>query len=433
MGNRPNDVHLHDLGFYTAPNEFGHVTASQIPGLDRYAERALVLPGITVVPNGAPSAEMSFAYRDLRDLGIGASEVIIVPRANLVQGLRSSPRMADIKRHMGETGGMFRLYYPTRAQMRHLKRAGFKRGEHVLAPPQSAVRVLNDKLELRRVGEELNVEHYFPPYRTCVGTRAAREQIEEMLSRYECVFIKEPTLGGGAGMLRITRATPANQINTFLRTFASGECTLIVDAGIRGVDISVQWFIHPDGQTVRRFMTRQYIDGDSAHMGNGIAPTSCPHHALPDEWSEIIKVAVSAKAWAVTQPFVAWAREHHYVGPIGFDLRANDDYEVRILECNGRFTAAGYPASVQEQIGNNAAVAMRNCKTRVNGGYRGAKRALGSLMLSSRGASGIIISMPGCLYLPPKERKTALIAVGRDLAEVEALLGEATERLSRHG
>lgn len=430
MGNRPHDVHLHDLTFYTEPNQFGHVTASQIPGLDRYAERALVLPGITVVPNGAPSVEMSFAYRDLRELGIGASEVIIVPRANLVQGLRASSHMTNIKRHVEKTGGMFRLFYPTRGQMRNLKRAGFRRGEHVLAPPQSAVRVLNDKLALRRVGETLNVDHYFPPYRTCVGARATREQIKEMLALYECVFIKEPTLGGGAGMLRVTRTTRADKIDAFLRAFASNECTLIVDAGISGVDISVQWFIHPDGQTVRRFMTRQYIDGDSAHMGNGIAPMLSPHHALPDNWPEIIKVVVSAKAWAVTEPFVTWAQTHHYVGPIGFDLRANENGEVRVLECNGRFTAAGYPASVQEQIGNNAAVAMRNCKTRVNGGYKGAKRALGDLMLSSRDASGIIMAMPGCLHLPPKERKVALIAVGRDLAEAEALLGEATERLS---
>ncbi len=252
-----------------------------------------------------------------------------------------------------------------------------------------------------------------------------------MLKKCACVFIKEPTLGGGAGMLRITRATPAEKIDRFLHIYATGGCTLIVDEGIEGMDISVQWFIHPDGRVEKRFITRQYIVGDSLHIGNGIESSLHPHRVLPGDWTEEEKISACEHAWKNTEPLVAWAQKHGYVGPIGFDLRATKKYGMTyILECNGRFTAAGYPASVQEQLGGNRAVAMRNCKVGVDGGYESAKKALGSLMLTSCEGSGVIIAMPGSLSLPLEERKTFLIAVGKDLTEVEALFDESVKRLS---
>lgn len=466
MGNRPNDVHLHDLGFYTSPNQFGHVTAAQIPMLDHYPERAMVLPGISVLSNRASIQDILSAHHDLRELGIGAKEVFIVPETKLAHGLCNSPENLErVKRHMDETGGMIRLFHPTKGILKHLKRAGFRRGEHVMVPPLMLVQFLNDKLELRRIGEGLipRINWYgehilvptdkgfasrviwrydarrvafwpwlrFPYYRTCKGEDASRQCIRSMLRKFECVFIKEPALGGGAGMLRITRETPVERIDRFLHAYATGECTLIVDEGIEGVDISVQWFIHPDGRVEKRFITRQYIVGNSLHVGNGIAPALCPHHALPENWSEEEKVSTCMHAWENTEPIVQWACEHGYVGPIGFDLRATRRYGITyILECNGRFTAAGYPASVQEQLGNNVAVGMRNCKVDVDGGYNGAKRALGDLMLTSREGSGIIIATPGSLSLPLEERKTFLIAVGKDLVEVEALFDESVRRLS---
>ncbi len=388
-------------------------------GIQFYADRALVLEGTAVVPDGPIDEHLAY----LSDVGIGASEVIRLKESTLVNSLLDEQDARDRILELVKRGVKMQFFNVTPHEERLVAALGLQWSDVYSAP--SAVTVeSNDKVRIRRLGETLSLRNTFPPYDVHAATDPARirETISGLFRSERCDFavLKRPDLASGEGM---TRVQPGPQWSTHVDAYVrdhAGAAEIIVEAGFAHVPMSVQWEIDDASERLVG-VSRQLIDKSFFHRGNIIASSGLPGVGESDV----------ERMRTMSLPFVQHYRSQGYRGVCGFDfLRSERDDRHYLLECNGRVTATTYAIGIGQQIAprlDSWAIAMSHVETAgsVRSFYRVVQR-LGSLLFD--GYKGALPFCVRCLEF--SKPKLSICAIGSDAEEAIYILDQAKAKLA---
>lgn len=386
-----------------------------VPGLSFYPDRALILTGVAVVRDGPIDEHLAY----LKDVGIGASEVIRVGSDALVDTLAGCEELrAEVLRHVA-AGRRLQFFCTTDAEQAALDRLGLGWGATFSAPPAVSAEA-SSKSELRRLGARLGRADSFPAHRICRGRAQAYRAVSELFD-FACDFIvlKRPDLASGDGMALVPKD---RRWIAFAEPFMEehGDHEVIVEAGYEHVPMSAQWELDDDGP---RYVcgTGQIMDGRFVHLGNVLSSGDLPDVAARDH-EEMRRISL---------PFVADYWDRGYRGICGFDfLRTRSTGETFLLECNGRVTATTYCYGLARQIRDRLpdwTIVMSNVKPGPSfRSFGEIRRAFGPLLFD--GAVGVLPFNLRCLGLGTP--KFTVCCVGRDVREAAALLETVDRRLS---
>ena len=404
-------IRIHDL-----KTAFDGLTAL---GIQFYADRALVLQGTAVIPDGPIDEHITY----LADVGIGAREVIRLKGDVLVNGLMHQSSARDQVIALARGGVKMQFFNVTADEERLVNQLGLHWSDVYSAPAAITVEA-NDKVRIRRLGETLGVANAFPPYgvHPASDLRGIRETISRLFRSERCDFVvlKRPDLASGEGMIRVQSGPRWSQdVDAYVGDHAAAS-EIIVEAGFAHVPMSVQWEI--DGTHERVVgVSQQLIDKSFLHRGNVIASSQ-----LPDVRDGDVQTMQT-----ISLPFVQHYRKQGYRGVCGFDfLRSTRDDRHYLLECNGRVTATTYAIGIGQQIAsrlNTWAIAMSHVETSlsVRSFYHVVQR-LGPLLFD--GYKGALPFSIRCLQLG--KPKLSLCAIGGDAEEATYILDQAKAKLA---
>jgi hypothetical protein len=230
---------------------FGHL-GERIPGVAFYADRALLAPvDVAVIQSDGFDDYLCW----LRTVGIGPKRIVCVDDVNLFRGLLDGPAKVSefsagpdgLRLHWNvelepikmlqayaRRGGKIQVFCMTEEAEAFFGRAGIDR-RHIQSAPLESSRKMNDKAELRRVGERAGVRQAFLPY---AATRDPKRVMSEVLrflaqppSEAEFVVLKRTNLAGGDGFLKIPRGLPEEDVKArvveYLRAHHWNDLTLV--------------------------------------------------------------------------------------------------------------------------------------------------------------------------------------------------------------
>ncbi len=357
-------VRIHDM------YPFGFL--DKIKGLGSYASRALVQRGIVFsgYEDERSRRDIMDNFYWLRDIGIGAEELVMVRGSNITGGiLKEDGAFGHVERIRNAVArGMPLDFYLSRGLEPFVEKLGI--GWHQISTPQPTVaEMFDDKYRLRCIGDGLNMRKAFSPwelvptdFEQVMKARKRVLQLAQNIIPTDIVYLKVHNYDGGAGILRLNTDTPEKDLRAFLTEYAGHN--LIVDAGYPS-DVfdtkvcSVKILFHGN-RWEPLFFTDMRIDHE-AHSGNVVA---IGQDVLPrDEMEAIIETA---------NPFNNAARESGYgmvlprTACIDFlVVRHNGKVYAFMLEYNARSSASDYAMAVCFEAmlrfgGGKAAVVMEN-------------------------------------------------------------------------
>jgi len=435
-----------DLSVFCEPNEDGfHIGV--VDGLNHYPDRAQVLPYKAVYLMDGDVSDMLEHQAYLRALGVGTQELRFVKGKNLFDGLLTNREEMERLMFEMQTNEELTIDAFTGASpdWKNMVEALLLDPGRVRTPSWEVARMLDDKELFRRLGGDLEREHYFPDHTFVHGQSAALREIMAMRLRHRSVVIKRPDLESGVGAYRVNGLYSLSGLPAFLKQYGRGSRPLIVEQWVDGEEViiaSLQWYFAPGREPQRRFMSRQYCDG-MIHEGNVIG--SRDTDVFPETWSLTLRENVVEQAWEMTKLFVQHV-QGTYVGPAGFDFmvvrNGTNGFRVYLLECNARKTAGTYLESVRWQVQTSgripaACAAMRNCHPVSARHWREVVTLLqskdadefGHLAMNPDTGLGVMVALPRCLRL--KQPKCLLIAIAEKIEHAEWFLNAAKKRLER--
>ncbi|MFC1639045.1 hypothetical protein ACFL26_02115 [Patescibacteria group bacterium] len=383
-----------------------------LPGVELYADRALVLSGAAVVQDGPIDGYLGW----LREVGIGPDEVVRVPGQSPVAEIMGDLRLRRRVRELAERYGSVQFFYTTEQEERLVEALGLG-PERAFSPPQAIGDEASCKVAIRRLADGLGLRRHFPFHVICRAFpwEAYAAVYAVMCGDCDFVVLKAPDLASGDGMVRIDRTLdwPMRTLD-FLARFAGRE--IIVEAGYRHVPMSVQWELGSAGPRLA-FAADQLIEGDFTHVGN-VVSTGALVHVSSD----------SARCMAeMSAPFARSYWERGYRGVCGFDFMLLPDGRLFLLECNGRVTATTYCWGVVRQLrGRTGDVAVAMSRIRPRGpfaSFDALSRELGGSLFD--GERGVLPFNVRCLELERPECSVCCVAGD---AEGARLLLEETRR-----
>lgn len=438
-------IRMHDFTFFIDPsaNTDGH-TLGDISGIGFYPDRAMLLPGVCYLQAGEGEDELREYHENyLNPFGLGASELRFVGGTSLFDGVLSDPEeVSKLRKNMECPNATLEAFLSTREWERFITSVGVN--PHKLrTPARDAMELFDDKEHIRHLASEMGLESYFPQHVFVSGKEEAWSAIRAYRGRFrDMVVVKRPDLESGQGQILIRPTTSEQVIWEYLDRYAGGERRLIVEQGVPGVELSLQWRISPRHQVQGRFVSRQYTEG-GVHQGNVIGCKGID--ALDAGMGEATRRTVVFLAWQMTRHLIEEGIRRGLVGSVGFDLMYNPNTgHLFLLECNTRTTAATYLESVRHQMhlyrnqrpkrrGGPVSAAMRNvypvdCPSYEDVWNRLKLSSMGDINLHVPGAGyGVVIAMPRLLRL--KEPKCLIIACAPNTSGAEQMLTAARNAL----
>ncbi|MBU2566828.1 hypothetical protein KKG46_04710 [Patescibacteria group bacterium] len=340
-----------------------------ILGLNEYAGRAIVCPGIAGVSYSTKEAHGNLTenFNDLTRVSVGASHLLLVKGENLSKAL-SHPDSHHARQRLQfflENDWPLSLFL-SRGMYPLVNALGIG-WDKVLTPDPVIADQFDDKWKVRLLAQELHAYDVFPPWAYVSSSlKNLNKKRNEVLSRAtiptSTVFLKVHNYDGGQGILRWTQKTDPKAVESFAEQYLPQG--IVMDAGYPRDEFGMQEFsakilVHEDRWEVLYF-TSQRIVGD-AHIGNDVA--------IGEEviGREAQKQAIK-KITPICDEAVSRGYGKHLSRTMGVDFmgipHANGDHTVYALEVNARQTAADYAEAVCEQVaprfGGKVAVVMEN-------------------------------------------------------------------------
>jgi len=216
-----------DIAAIHDPSSFGQV-GLDIPGVEKYSDRALLLPARTVVVHDdGHLLEEYLGWLSSKDVSLGPKSVIRVRGRNLYDGLEADPSAMERLHACVRSGGQIQAFNRSDEFEEFRTRQGFGDAQ-IHSAPQKIAHTFANKAELRRIGAAINMSHAFPEHRMTKDPRRVMAYVKEFLSRptdeVPMVYCKRTDLAGGYGMVRVTREDDAGaKVVNFLRTFQKNE------------------------------------------------------------------------------------------------------------------------------------------------------------------------------------------------------------------
>lgn len=335
----------------------------QISGVGYYGDRALVLSADTVLVQADPPdwPVLRSYHKYLNQLGFGSREVIFVPSMGhgaLMESIMDPRNKALLDRIRAQLamGYQLRAFSSGGHFAKFKQQLGEYLPESLLTCDHPIMRQIDNKAGFREIAQELNQSSAVPGYVFCTTSEEVRAKLRSGLQMGQTFFMKCEDLEGGDGIMMVSPDTAEAEVSSYIDRYVDGVRRIIIDEAIFGEDVSVQWFLRPDGP-VPLFFSRQYMNG-SSHAGNVVSA---------NEWEPLVgwggdaaKTIVN-RAWEQTRPFASHAWNNGGRGNLGFDLKLRgSDHRPFILEVNARFTAGTVVHAVRTQVPSGCAVAMRN-------------------------------------------------------------------------
>ncbi len=222
---------IHDM------SGFGHIGA--VPGVEHYADRALLLPvDIAVVLDDGEDLDAYLAY--LRSADIGPKRVLRVKGRNLIAGLSADPAAIEEMHAHARRGGCLQVFCMTEELEEFFARHGISR-RCIHSAPLSIARRMNDKAELRRIAKDCGLEIAFLPHVATRDPRAVMAAVKSFLARpereAEFVVVKRTNLASGDGLMFIRRdaseAEAEERVREHLREHSWNELTVTLHNELR--------------------------------------------------------------------------------------------------------------------------------------------------------------------------------------------------------
>lgn len=305
-------------------------------------ERALVLPGLVILPGQVPESYIKY----LQKVGIGASKIIQVPADKaelLVEGLEDH-QTAHI-REVIKKGHRLQFFYPTDKDLKYVQDVlGYAYDACVWGSLPSLVAKTNDKVWQRRYHAEALVDVRFPEhYLVPIDDYALiQKRVGQLLKNHECAVIKHGRLAAGEGMFFVGGPDWRQQCTKAVDKLALHKIKtteIIVEAGYPDhMPLSVQVEIDSDGPHYLA-TTLMNVRG-TAHIGNMISSKSA-------NLSQDIEIELKTRSLNFAQSLYKLG----YLGYVGFDYINTKD-GLFVIEINGRVTAATYLLAVALQAQN---------------------------------------------------------------------------------
>lgn len=396
------------------------------PGLDRYAERALLLAGRNDIV--CLTEEVEPDYLDfLQDLGLGPLPANLIVTSRFGSG--SGPlweRLLDSEEALASLEGRMQLlgtsqlhpFFSTAGQFelgRALsERAG--RAIQVVGGDPDLVAYADSKEHIRAKALELGV----PVARGEVvelgtGERPRERDLVILQSAIErqCrhtgrVIVRGVSGAAGSATFVYGSAEDLPALEPWLAR-RSGNRTYLVEAMVHPViSPNVQIYVSRDGSTESVGITDQLLDRQLTHRGNAY-PTGARCTGNMVRWAHRIG---------------EWLGDMGYTGIAGFDfveyIAPDGNHRAFLAELNPRVNGATYPLAVRERLGPASAFVAGTIETGV-GTFAELRERMPQLLYSPERKSGILPYMTGCLSFG----SCGIIALAPSRAEAAELYGEA--------
>jgi hypothetical protein len=413
-------VHAHDVR-----PAYGRLR--NVVGLGRYSERALVLPGTTIVEAGLPSAYLRYLY----DIGIRDPDrdglIRVQPGRTLLDGLTD----ADLNRvrSLLLDGYQFSCFMPTRLEEGVLeRRMGLRFHDYVWGPRPSLAADVNNKIWLRIYARKHHLGITFADYHIAAvnDKEAILHAAADIMSRSVGVVVKNPGKASGEGMAFIDHGS-AEWAEELLQAVSKLHAEdppcpklLIEEWHPEHTDLSSQLEIGPDGPLYLA-PTINRVDGPATHDGNVLS--SGP---LPEVPADIL-VQMECESMKLGDALY----ELGYRGYFGIDFMYTPTRGyLYCLEVNGRATGAMYPLAVGMHLAGASKFPRQWAVVSANVSpppgrfdFNSLSSALSSRRLLFKGGTGVL---PVCVTLL-EQGKAMLYCVGRDVPEASNILAQAEE------
>ena len=411
-----------------------------LPGLDRYAERALLLAGegdVVCVPSPVDACFLEF----LSALGLGPRpEHIVVPSGNgrsaerpLAERLLCDPAvLSRAARSLGAAEVMIEPYAATPEVLALAEVMERDSGIPVRVDGSPRItRYADQKHLMRAKAEELGIpvadgevaELAFPGGRRRRDLEPVRAAIERQLRHTGRVILRGASGASGSSTFVVGRG--GEDTTGVLRRIASRTDNRIylVEAMVEAtVSPNVQIQVHADGPLVSVGVTDQRWSRGLTHAGNQL-PSSARTVEAMDAWARML---------------ATWMRSQGYSGLVGFDFVEYRDQRTGglraiLAEVNPRVNGGTYPLAVRARLNDSAARSGRpqapafvsgTVDTRARNFAR-VKAAIGHLLFDPDRGTGILPYATGCL----DHGKCAIVALAGSRLRAAELYGAAQARL----
>ena len=412
-----------------------------LPGLDRYAERALLLAAegdVVCVPKPVDPGYLEF----LGGLGLGPRpEHIVVPDGNgrsvdrpLAERLLGSPGvLSRAARAVRAAEVMIEPYVATPDVMALAEVMERDAGIPVRVEGSPRItRYADQKHHMRAKAQELGIpvaegevaELTFPGGRRRRDLEPVRAAIERQLRHTGRVIVRGASGASGSSTFVVGRG--GEDAGGVLRRIASRTDNRIylVEAMVEAtVSPNVQIHVPADGgPLVSVGVTDQRWARGLTHAGNQL-PSSARMVEAMDAWARML---------------AGWMRSQGYSGLVGFDFVEYRDpvtggVRAFLAEVNPRVNGGTYPLAVRARLNAAADGAGRplapafvsgTVDTRARSFAR-VKAAIGHLLFDSDRGTGVVPYATGCL----DHGKCALVALAGSRLRAAELYGAAQARL----
>lgn len=412
-----------------------------LPGLDRYAERALLLAtegDVVCVPKPVDAGYLEY----LAGLGIGPRpEHIVVPDGNgrcadrpLAERLLGAPGvLSQAARAVRAAEVTIEPYAATPEVMALAEVMERESGIPVRVDGSPRItRYADQKHHMRAKAQELGIpvadgevaELTFPGGRRRRDLEPVRAAIERQLRHTGRVIVRGASGASGSSTFVVGRG--GEDTNGVLRRIASrsDNRTYLVEAMVEAaVSPNLQIRVPADdGPLVSVGVTDQRWTRGLTHAGNQL-PSSARTVDAMDAWARML---------------ATWMRGQGYSGLVGFDFVEFRDpvtggLRTILAEVNPRVNGGTYPLAVRARLNEAATRSGRppapafvsgTVDTRA-ASFRRVKAAIGHLLFDPDRGTGVVPYATGCL----EHGKCAMVALAGSRLRAAELYGAAQARL----
>jgi hypothetical protein len=419
--------------------------ASHVPGVDKYAERAMLLARTDDLV--CLAHQVSTAYLDfLQQLGLGPDPANIIQLPEPVRGRKAVPMVSRLSTYLSSKNRLADVFSSGQETWLNC----FAASELDIQLQPCLAKALNSRVSLinRHPGKHINLYDKnelrqkasdwalpLPPGESVALDRKAatptsltgplRRAIDKYIGTTGRVIVRGALGASGSSIFVVGK----NEIDLrqCLRHIAhQGHTNIFIVEPFYDVEISpnIGMFIDPrDGAISCVSLSDQILDGQVRHLGNRF-PTQA---RLADQM-----VAAATNA-------CQWLRDQGTTGFLGFDfceyrVPGSTERQFFFAELNPRYNGATYPMHLVDRLNARAcgSVAPRWNAFRASTittnltSYMALQTLLGDLFFDGREVAGIIPYNIGLL----QHGKLMLAIVGETTDHVEALHDEVCDRVS---
>ncbi len=425
-------MYIHSVG-----EDWPHL--HEVPGIDAYWNRALMMRGGTCVVHARQSdPNLQLLLQDYSSVGVGPDKVVfIAPKTGSFYQdiLDSRNARKEIDAHIRK-GGKLDLFCSSPAAGGFVRELGVNGQEHTVNPTLESYRLWADKRELRRMLGERGFKNLFPGH----GMATTLEDLQKWTEHFNCNGAEGTMFkrGDGASSEAIeTRRKGMCPSEEFMEKYWDEKHGLIVEAayehhpfsvsfnltneGVFPVNCSLQW-MGVKGVLGNRITLTQLLEQDMTHRGNLCGPTD-------QDLGPVSRRVITGMASAL-HPAMLVAQQAGLRGIVCADCIHVRDELSYLVEFNPRTSHSGYVRGVREAVSAHMGQEMFVLAANVTGvnknleTYMDARERLPNLMQAGM-TSGTLMFHTPLLTLG----KVGVIAIGTTYEGAVEAFQEAEQAL----